>query len=194
MSLSKMKLSGVQTLVVDDDQYSTDLLLSMLRGFGIDQPRVLKTAQDARSWLQSHDYDLVICGVELPDAHGAELVEFIRHLSPPNKFAPIIVLTSYSNMSNVTRVRDAGAHIVIKKPVSPRVLYDRIAWAAKSPRSFVETHSYVGPDRRFKFIGPPDGVGRRESDLSGDIGEATEPNLSQAEIDALMKPTRVVTA
>jgi hypothetical protein len=34
--------------------------------------------------------------------------------------------------------------------------------------------------------------GRRKDDLTGAIGAATEPNLSQDEINSFMKPAKVV--
>ena len=39
---------------------------------------------------------------------------------------------------------------------------------------------------------PPGVVGRRATDLSIEIGAATEPNMSQDEIDSLIKPMRVM--
>ena len=40
--------------------------------------------------------------------------------------------------------------------------------------------------------GPPAGTdGRRESDLSGELGAAVEENMGQDDIDMLMKPMKV---
>jgi hypothetical protein len=56
----------------------------------------------------------------------------------------------------------------------------------------VKAEGYVGPDRRFKNLGPPLGMkGRRKDDLTGHIGKATDPNLDQMDIDMLMKPAKV---
>jgi hypothetical protein len=74
------------------------------------------------------------------------------------------------------------------------VLFDHIAWSAKSSRPFIETEDYVGPCRRFKNIGPPSGAGRRSTDLSPEIGAAQEPNMSQDEIDSLLRPTKIAIA
>jgi len=191
MLKSKMKLSGVSALVVDSDRHAVNLLLQMLRGLGMDQPTVADTGEQALSLLKNHVYDLCIFESILPDMTAGELISFVRHQEQPAKFTPILVVTAYSHMGNVRAARDAGAHLVVKKPLSPQVLFDRISWAASATRPFVEAGLYVGPDRRFKFTGPPEGVGRRQDDLPAEIGQATEPNLSQAEIDALVKPTRV---
>jgi hypothetical protein len=71
------------------------------------------------------------------------------------------------------------------------VLYGRIVWAVSNSRKFVESATYIGPDRRFRNLGPPDGVGRRSTDLSTSVGEASEPNLSQNEIDSFMTPMMI---
>jgi len=46
------------------------------------------------------------------------------------------------------------------------VMLERIIWVAKAGRPFLFTGTYVGPDRRFRDDGPPDGVGRRREDLA----------------------------
>lgn len=89
------------------------------------------------------------------------------------------------------KARDCGANVVIRKPVSPQILFDRLAWVSRVQRPFIECESYIGPDRRFKSIGPPGGVGRRSTDLSADVGTAKEPNMSQDEIDMLFKPAKI---
>ncbi|HTT99084.1 MAG TPA: response regulator [Rhizomicrobium sp.] len=193
MTKAALNLQGVSTLIVDKDKFAVGLLLQMLRGFGIDQPVVVETGAAAKEALRKHAYDLCLLESKLPDMDGADLVLWIREQKPPLRFMPTIVVTSYSQMSNVTAARDSGAHIVIRKPVSPQILFDRIGWAANGERPFVETSVYAGPDRRFKFTGIPGGVGRREADLTGELGEAKEPNMSQDEIDAMLRPTKIVT-
>ena len=194
MTTNRMKLNGVRTLVADPDRHAVNILLQMLRGLGMDAPVVVETGEQAKTHLQAEPFDLCIVEAMLPDMNGADIVTFVRHMNPPLRFIPVIVMTSYSNLRNVRAARDAGAHLVVKKPLSPKILFDRISWAAAPNRAFVEVGPYVGPDRRFKFTGPPDGQGRRQNDLSAELGDATEPNMSQAEIDALIKPTRIATA
>jgi hypothetical protein len=67
-------------------------------------------------------------------------------------------------------------------------MLERILWVAREQRGFVACDSYAGPDRRFKFDGPPaGGPGRRRDDLSADVGDAVMPNMSQDQIDALLQ-------
>lgn len=190
--MERMNLKGVRTLLVDGDPFAIGLLTQMLHGLGCDQVVTAASAAEARQQLENGEWELCICEADLPDMPGADLVRWMRRLPVPRRFVPILALTGYSNSHTVTALRDAGAHLVMKKPPSAQALYDRIAWVSKSPRDFIETENYAGPDRRFKFIGPPGGVGRRASDLPAELGDAMEPNMSQDEIDNLMRPTRVV--
>ena len=190
-ALSKMKLSDVTAIIIDDDRFAVTLLTQMLRGLGLETPTVVENGAAAQALLETNCYDLCICEAELTDMSGASLIKWIRRLQTPTRYMPIVVLTGHSFMKNVLTVRDSGANLVVKKPASPQILYDHIEWSAKHSRPFVETDNYVGPDRRFKSIGPPGGVGRRETDLSSEIGDAVEPNMSQSEIDAMVKPTKV---
>jgi DNA-binding response OmpR family regulator len=190
--VEKLNFSQIEALVVDADQYSTSILGQILRGFGLTKQITIETAEEAKRRLGAGKFDLLICDAVLPDLHAGDLIKWIRRQPALNvKYMPIVVLTGYTQFSNVVVLRDAGANIVVRKPVSPNVLFDHIAWSARTDRPFIETDTYIGPDRRFKNTGPPDGVGRRKTDLTTDIGLAQEPNMSQEEIDSLLKPTKV---
>jgi CheY-like chemotaxis protein len=195
MSQARINLSKVSGLIVDSDKYVLDLVAQMLRGFGLEKQAALETGVGAKELIAKGGVDLCLIEGNLPDMSGFDLVKWVRRLSDPKiRFIPIILLTGYTKANAVTQARDCGANLVVKKPVSPQILFDRIAWVAKGDRPFIECEAYVGPDRRFKHIGPPDGIGRRGTDLPPEVGAATEPNMSQDDIDALMKPTKIATS
>ncbi len=188
----KLNFEQIEALVVDADQYSTSILGQILRGFGLSRHTMIETGEEAMRRLPSGHFDLLICDALLPDMNAGDLIKWVRRQPGiPLKYIPIVVLTGYTQYSNVVNMRDAGGNIVVRKPVSPNVLFDHIAWSARTDRPFIETDNYIGPDRRFKNTGPPNGAGRRKTDLTLDIGDAVEPNMSQNEIDALLKPTKV---
>jgi hypothetical protein len=72
------------------------------------------------------------------------------------------------------------------------VILERIYWVAQSKRMFVETETYIGPDRRFKQTGIPAEFpdGRRRDDVSGDLGSAAGDNLSQEELKNIIAPQK----
>jgi hypothetical protein len=103
----------------------------------------------------------------------------------------MVIITGHTPQSQVTVARDCGVNFVVAKPLVPAVLLQRFHWIARERRKFVECAAYVGPDRRFKRQGPPPDIeGRRHDDLKGDVSLASEPNLSQDQIDSLMRPTK----
>jgi DNA-binding response OmpR family regulator len=186
----RLNFSGVTALLVEGDRHSVSLLSEILRRFGLDSQYCVETGAEAKAHMQRIAVDFFFCEAVLPDMDGLDLVRWVRR-SAPVPYIPIVVLTGYSRVDAVVGARDAGANLVVKKPLAPQVLFDRLAWMGMGTRKFIETETYVGPDRRFKSIGPPDGLGRRSTDLSQEVGTATEPNMTQSEIDALMKPTKL---
>jgi CheY-like chemotaxis protein len=190
--MDRLRLDGIRTLVVDGDPAGGALLLEMLRGLGFTALRLTKTARVAETALEQESYDLCLCDAVLPDTSGADFVRAVRARPAPLRFLPILAMTGYAAFDQVLALRDAGAHLVMRKPASPQSLYDRVAWVAQPKRGFVESQTYVGPDRRFRSLGPPGGVGRRATDLSAEVGAATEPHPSQDEIDSLINPMKVM--
>jgi len=162
MSQMRLNLNGVTTLLVDSDHFTRGLVAHMLRGFGMESPTVFSNGRDAKDYLKNHMADLILVEAVLPDMDGAALIRWIRRREKnPLRFVPMIVLTGYTQLDKVSGARDSGANIVVKKPLSPQVLYDHIAWVGRVPRPFIEAGDYAGPDRRFKSLPPPGGIERR---------------------------------
>lgn len=124
---------------------------------------------------------------------GHEFVKWLRRDGlGSNRFAPVLVVTGHTQISRVQAARDSGANFVLAKPLTPASFLQRIQWLARDRRTFIDCPAYAGPERRFKFDGPPPGsLGRRAEDQSTQVGWARDPNMSQAEIDALMQPRRI---
>jgi CheY-like chemotaxis protein len=192
-SSDRINLERIVFLLVDDNLQSLDIMASAIAGFGVRNNFKCQSAKDAKQVLRRTTVDFVITDAQMPEETGYELVRWIRNeAGEPNKFVPAVICTGHTRMSQILQGRDCGAHFVVAKPVTPKVLLERIFWVARDERSFVECDTYVGPDRRFKRMGPPPGIdGRRKDDVTGELGDAKEPNLSQEEINSFMKPAKV---
>lgn len=186
-------LERATVLVLDSDATSMAITTQILAGFGAKNIHRCETDQAGMRTAGSHELDLIIFDASSPSLAPCDFVQWVRRAeNGANRYAPILVITAYTHLSRVTLARDAGANFVVAKPLTPMMFLQRIQWLVRDRRGYVSSPTYVGPDRRFKFQGPPPGTdGRREGDLKGDVGIATEPNMSQADIDALMQPTRV---
>jgi CheY-like chemotaxis protein len=189
----KLKLDGINFLLVDDNPHALQIMAQVVSGFGVRNMTKVDGAAAARQELLRGGIDIVLTDAQMPGENGYKLTEWIRREAPePTRYVPIVIVTGHTPESDVTRGRDIGANFTIAKPLLPRVLLQRLFWISYEDRQFVQAEGYVGPDRRFKRLGPPaDTDGRRCDDLKGDLGAASQPNLSQSEIDALMKPAKV---
>ncbi len=49
---------------------------------------------------------------------GVDFTRAIRAQPAPARFLPLLLLTGYAAFDQVTALRDAGAHLVMKKPAS----------------------------------------------------------------------------
>lgn len=191
---ARINLSKACVLLVDSSQHSVDMMAQIMKGFGVAEVTRCTDLDDARSALKSKAFDLVLIDPSVDNGAGYQFLNDLRHGDEKsNAFVPVILISGHARASVVGRARDTGANFVVAKPVTPNVLLQRILWVVRDKRPFVEIGKYIGPDRRFKFEGPPIGSeGRRENDLHAPLGSAAEPNLSQNEIDTMIKPQRVM--
>ena len=188
MASATLNLRDLNFLVADASKNFQTLVTRILKNFGVERVIESHSGPNAFEIIKNKKVDVMLCDVNLPELDGFSLTKKIRgDDSLANRAIPIFVLTSHTQANNVFHARDSGANMVVAKPVSPTILFDRLHWVAKSPRPFVESGGYFGPDRRFKIEGFPDGVGRREKDENKEFGEEGGPAMSQDEIDGLFK-------
>ena len=191
MSRAQTSLRGVSFIIADSNVYFSSLLFSMLKGFGADKIIQARDAQSATESLETMKIDVMLCDFLLPANGGMAFVRNVRlDTNASYRKIPILFMTSDTRVSIIKAARDAGANMIITKPLSPKGLYDRLVWVAFDTRPFVESKTYYGPDRRFKIEGFPDGEGRRKGDLPVEVAEDSGPGLSQNEIDSLFADAR----
>ena len=166
MGQPRLNLKNISGLLADRDAFTRGLVARMLRGFGLENLMITGTGEEAKHLIQNNSPDVCFVEGALPDMATADLIGWIRR-QPSNalRFMPVIVLSGYTQLRLIAAARDGGANIVIRKPVSPQALFDRINWVARVSRPFLETGTYIGPDRRFHSIPPPDSKMKRATDV-----------------------------
>jgi two-component system chemotaxis response regulator CheY len=186
-----VNLRDLTILVADSGNYMRRLVYGMLRGFGANRILEAADAADVLSALMQQKIDILILDAKLPPQDGLAVTRAIRrNTDNENRTLPILIMTSDAHQTTVKEARDSGANMVVAKPMSPTTLYDRLVWIAFDRRQFIDCPTYFGPDRRFKIEGYPTGVGRRATDKNVEVGDATEPNLGQDDIDSLFQAAR----
>ncbi len=191
MKNSSINLRDLVILVADPNSYVRRVVNGMLRGFGANKVIEVDHSTGLFQALSNQKIDILLCDMRLPPHGGLKLTRTIRRNSDnENRTLPILLMSSETSESTIKNARDAGANIVVAKPMSPSGLYDRLGWIVFNPRPFVDTATYFGPDRRFKIEGYPGGVGRRKGDKIIDVAAEVGPALDQNDIDSLFSNSR----
>ena len=192
MASPTINLRDLVVLIADPNSYLSMIAHSILRGFGTNKVLEVRDSMGVIQTLSGQKIDILLCDSRLPPHGGLSLTRAIRRkVDNENRMLPILVMTSDTRETTIKHARDAGANMVIAKPMSPASLYDRLAWIALTPRQFVDAPTYFGPDRRFKIEGYPKGVGRRKGDNEIAVAEESGPALAQNDIDNLFSAARM---
>ena len=190
---TRLNLDQARVLLLEEPQPGAEILTQVFFGYGVRNPVRCVTPDEAMARLETETFELIVCDGDLPEGQAYDFVMRLRRSNlEPNRYCPVILLSGHTPSAYVAKARDCGANFVVAKPIRPMVLLERIVWVCGDNRIFVELDTYVGPDRRFQFLGPPPGMeGRRKGDREA-LGAASTPNLTQDEIDGvLVKPQKV---
>lgn len=157
-------LERLKVLVVDDNHHMINIIKTILRGFEVKDFYDASNAADAFSLIRTTPFDLIITDFAMDPINGCEFTKLIRTAEDsPNHFVPIIMLTAYAEKSKVEAARDAGVTEFCAKPVTATELYRKVVAVINTPRSFVRTSVYFGPDRRRRNDDNYKGKERREN-------------------------------
>jgi DNA-binding response OmpR family regulator len=163
---SRINLEHAKILLLDDHHEGSGILIQIIRAFGARHFYRCTTNAEAEQITAENELHLVLINANLKQGSAYDFISWLRRANiQPNSFVPVILITGHTQKSNVTHARDCGANVVVAKPVSPLSVLERIVWVSREKRPYLRCSTYVGPDRRFRDDGPPDGtVGRRHDD------------------------------
>jgi two-component system CheB/CheR fusion protein len=116
------RLDGVRVLVVEDTDDIRDVFTLIL---AIEGAQVTAAARggDAAKIATKRDFDVLITDLGLPDMDGDLL---IRQITVTARRRPrVVVVTGYGEPF-IERAREAGADLVLTKPLATMYLIDRL--------------------------------------------------------------------
>jgi signal transduction histidine kinase/ActR/RegA family two-component response regulator len=119
--LDGRQLSGIRTLVVEDNDDARTLLATILRRSGaiVDAAASAAAALDT---LLKHRPDIIISDIEMPGEDGYSLIRRVRSHGAAARNVPAIALTAYARTADRVRALGAGFQMHIPKPVEPSEL------------------------------------------------------------------------
>ena len=160
-----MRFDLLKILLVDDNPHMRILLIEILRAIGVRQVYEAVDGAEAMTLLRRVAIDVVFTDLSMSGLDGIDFVNLVRR-SPdsPNPFVPIVMITGHSTERRVHEARDAGVNEFLAKPVTARGVIHRLTLLIESPRPFVRSESYFGPDRRRRDDPRYQGERRRADD------------------------------
>lgn len=153
-------------LMAENDPDLSFLIRQVLISLGFKNVTVATDGREALDKaLGRQEYDIILTDWEMQPMSGIDFVHHLRTLvPPPNRYAPVIMLTGRTSLEDVKRARDAGVTEFLAKPFTASDLLRRIQAVVKSPRQFIIADEFSGPDRRRRNNMPPDGKHKRAED------------------------------
>ncbi len=124
MSNNKFKI-----LLIEDESNIRTFVGTILETNGY-QMLSAETCSMARTMFLSHNPDLVILDLGLPDGDGTELIRFVRTSSA----TPIIILSARTSEEDKVDALDMGANDYITKPFGTAELLARVRVALRDNR------------------------------------------------------------
>ncbi|MEP1586126.1 MAG: response regulator transcription factor [Tateyamaria sp.] len=127
-------------LLVEDNQELANAILSRmgLDGHVIDHATKL---EDARAFVATGDYDLILLDIMLPDGDGRE---FLRQHRASDQDTPVIILTARSQVSDRIGSLDLGADDYVTKPFDHAELEARCRAVLRRKSGIAKTTIEVG--------------------------------------------------
>ena len=139
-----MSNNRYKILVVEDDDNIRSLVGTVLET-GDYQMIPTQTCQMAKTLFASHNPDLAILDLGLPDGDGTAFISFVRESSR----MPIIVLSARDGEQDKVRALDLGANDYVTKPFSNAELLARIRVALRNTRQGGEE---LASDGHFRLL------------------------------------------
>ncbi len=119
---------GGQILVVEDEPALARAYTRTLKLHGL-QPTWVADATSALGELRSHNYDVIVSDIMLPDHSGLDLLRHVRNSDPD---LPMVLVTGMPNLDSAIDAVALGAFRYLVKPVSNDRLIGCIAQAQRT--------------------------------------------------------------
>ena len=147
--MNSLKLEDAKVLVVDSQLHTRRLLKDALHMIGFRKMDDIGKLEDLAGAVEVFEPDLIMIDIDEQTKFVCRSIKEIRNKKlGSNPFVAIVALTWQPEEKAIGAVLAAGTDDVVMKPVSPKILRDRVTNLIKNRKDFVVTSEYVGPDRR----------------------------------------------
>ncbi len=99
-------------LVVDDEEALRVVLSGELEGEGYQVSSAID-GQQAINVLTTHEFDLILLDIKMPNVDGFEVLKFVKERWPKTK---VVMLTGFADLKNAIESKKLGAEDFVSKP------------------------------------------------------------------------------
>jgi CheY-like chemotaxis protein len=143
------RIQQLRVLVVEDNAFMRKMVRSLLLNIGVKKVYEAADGIAGLEQIRAVAPDVIVLDWEMPLLNGAELVRIVR--SPgvfPTPDIPIIMLTAHGDRARIVEAVRIGVNEFLCKPVSGKMLADRLTSIFAKPRANVQLGDYYGPEPR----------------------------------------------
>ena len=131
-------MAKTKILIVDDEEAIREVVSTLLEALGYECSSV-NNGRMAKEFLHTHEMDIVLSDMIMPEMDGLSLVEWIRKAEPD---VPVIMVTAIHDLSTALEAIRRGAYDYILKPFEKDQLYLSVRRALEHRRLVLENRSY----------------------------------------------------
>jgi CheY-like chemotaxis protein len=125
-ALSRIRLDGLNVLVVDDNVATCEVLRVLIKSVG-GNPYVAESVANAKEILKTTSLDTILLDLAMPGESGVELITYIRReCGAPLNEVPVIVVSACVFGEDRKQASDRGASSFIPKPFQPFEVLEKI--------------------------------------------------------------------
>ncbi|MCR5792726.1 MAG: response regulator [Lachnospiraceae bacterium] len=119
------KTTGIRALVIDDNEVNLMIVSNMLQQYNIQEECVSQVKLGIQKY-KDNDYDIIFMDYLMPGMNGVEATKIIRKYDKGVNNPYIIALSANVNEAIRKEFEDAGADLVMSKPMELRELSDTL--------------------------------------------------------------------
>lgn len=161
--MERTDFSAHRVLLLGAKTHALQLLRSLLSNLGIGKIVQVEDPRRALELLSVERFSAVFCDPKV-DKTGERpfIVAARRSGAMLDPMIPIFALQERARRRDVEKARDTGVTDVLTIPISPKTLTAKLRAATQTPRPFIVTAEFFGPDRRGKARSTYFGSDRRK--------------------------------
>ncbi|MGH6647642.1 hybrid sensor histidine kinase/response regulator [Aquabacterium sp.] len=114
-----------KVLCVEDNQTNRDIMVAMLALRPQIELAFETSGQAAMDRIERETFDLILLDMHLPDAHGLDVLAWLRQ-DPQRRVPPVVIVSADVSPHTIARAERAGARNYLRKPLDLAVTLDML--------------------------------------------------------------------